>query len=224
MLVLGLLALSLPVSARLSIPPRMELPWGDPGMGLYRAAFYPLGFSKKGHFAYFTFKTEADGIGEITEFRFYLIDLVNDSVVEKIDFSDSDQGSLSLEQVWNAQSPRIQNLLDAFKVKSAPMVLIPFPTVLDDGSRFDVKVDIVDDDDSPYTISSYTIHAIRDGKSKQVFDAPEAHSLGVKPAGMLKSPWEDRAALVFIEYFYSFEGSRDAYPRIVGCHLTKGYK
>lgn len=228
-----LLGLSAAAWSELTPPQEMPLPWGEVGMGLYYARFYPIGFSKKGHFAYCMYKTEADGIGEISLFRFYLVDLVNDTIVDKIEYyrdpsdilPDEDHSSRSFAEVWQEHAVRIEALLEAWKIRPGSQVLHPLPYTLQDGTALDVKVQVRQaDEDSYYQVASYRVEAWKGKAKKQVYAKDPAGSLGVSPAGVIVSPWENRAALVLIEYFFGFEASRDAFPLIVGCHLEKGFK
>ncbi len=224
-LTLTLMVMSLHGFAEKDIPFTMDLPWGTNHMGMYPATFHPIGFSKKGHFAYFIYKTESGGTGYAGLFRFYLLDLVNNSIVEKIEFSDDNKGNLTLEQIWDRHSARIENLLAAWKVKPVSLVLTPLPAILTNGLSFDVHTDIkIRKSESVHHADSFTVSADLGEKTKLIYSQPRADSISVKPAGILKSPWEDRAAVILIEYFSGSEGSLDAYPLVIGCDLAKGFQ
>ena len=69
---------------------------------------------------------------------------------------------------------------------------------------------------------SYKIYGFKNNKSKLVTSVENKRSEYVKTTGFIKSPYEDRIALVVANAEYVFEGD-EVFVNFYGCNLSVGF-
>jgi len=215
------------------IPEELVLNLSEHPWGLYPEYFYPLGFSPAGHFAYCTYLNETDGIGAITRFHFVIQDLRSDEVVERITYRDDPDSAESYEEyrpvpfsaLWENNLSDIQGAMDRYGVVRQSLALSPLPLELDDGESLGFNVMVSRSDEGMiFYNDQLSVTAWRGNRSKRVLHRTQNRSLDAVPQGVFLSPYENRAALVLVEYVSVFEGSQEARPLVVGCHLETGFR
>ena len=188
----------------------------------------PLGFSKKGVFSYILQQNSCRGSsGTNQKLSWIAIDLVKDKVVEQADF-EMEPPNLSVEKVMRKYAKRIEDYNSKYGIVTAEFYKIAVSTVIK--SEKDVLaiqtelVEIVEGEDSinpgyqKYHISLWSRkHGIKKlSEIKSIY----------KPLrfwGYLKSPFEERIAVLFLSDFRGCEAFPQMRINIVGANLIRGF-
>lgn len=186
------------------------------GMGLinYYPDFYPLGWSKDGKLAY-CIKQYFDGRGE-TLIRFIIQDTITDKIIYQLD--DWNCGSISLF-VANYGSDINSMIFDNKIILNRSAFNSPR-----DSAEFSFKIKATNFKEDEYGLKTldYFVQAWKGNKSKILMTKKEVPANSVFVCGSLKSPYEDRLAIIIAEVKYGFEGHDITYL-ISGCHTKVGF-
>lgn len=195
---------------------------------------YLVGWTRDSKIAYVTFNNN-DG----ADFHLYVQDLKTDRIVWKLDEDregahqvESEVGYLpwEFEDLWYPSVQEFQPKLSALGVVPPVFQLIePFPLKVSRGFRGTLDCRIVEEH---YSGEDYFREFIRyrvemtgpDGGTKTVYRATNAYIVGVEAVGCLRSPYEDRVAVVLFERRQRREDYiEEVKPVIAGCAIYTGY-
>ena len=227
-LVLPLLS-GLGLRAQSPPPQRLELPRFDslPPNQLISAAFYPLGFSDKGHFAYAI--APADEACGCYFFEFRIQNLVTDQVLYRYDYR-GDRGVDrdlygDLDALWADKSASFLRAMDRFGIlpEEPPFKLgttgfnvavLPQkfrdPGLPDSEFMSGARVDVSDPQKGKKTVARLQF--------------PQQHVHSLEAMGYFKSPFEDRVALILVRIDRGWEGLPKVLDfEVVGVHRTLGF-
>jgi len=229
LIIISFFYISLIIPADIKLPPEIKLPYKAHEMGLYITHFHPIGFSNKGHFAYILYKNESDGIGELTDFKFIIQNLVNDKIVYSLIYRNDEKGAIPLNTLWKKYHHDIQKNLNLYAIIPSEMVIEKLPYKTSNGELLSIRTENIPlpeekSDEEFWRIKSYSAYAsVQNKKEKLIHQNKNSKSLGIDIGGIINSPYESRVAVVLIETFYGFEGSVDRMPLIVGCRTDRGF-
>ncbi|OHD56436.1 MAG: hypothetical protein A2Y33_15725 [Spirochaetes bacterium GWF1_51_8] len=210
------------------IPAEVELPLSSAegkGADYIMPRFYPVGWSKDGKFAYFTYSSfEYNGTAN-TIFKFVIQNLIDDKLVWETTFAKGKE--VSLAEVWAKYENEINAKLAQNKISQYEGELGKFPFKTAKGA-VDYEVRVTQKKSSlGYTyIDSIEFHAFL-GKTgdKIIYKEKNSQAIRLSVPGFMKSPFEDRVAIVLLKVKRSDE--EGLYPveiQIIGCHLGIGFK
>jgi len=186
------------------------------GLGIINSYpdFYPLGWSKDGKLA-FCIKQFYDGRGE-TQIRFIIQDTITDKIIYQLD----DWNCSTISVFVSNYSQDIDEKIYENKINLIKQDLISAKEKTD----ISYKVQALNITDSEYGFKQldYMIQAKKGSKSKTLMTKKEVLANSVFVCGSLKSPFEDRLAVIIAEVDYGFEGC-DIQYHITGCHTTVGF-
>jgi len=205
---------------------------------LLSAKFYPIGFSRDGKFAYVI-----EPVDEACGCYFANIviqDLRTDKILWELDF---DQGKLmdekgkmppidTLPRLWRNRSKLINAKLREHKIIPGSFTMLP--TAFESGgSSFAINStsERKDDEDGNSRITNATVSISSSVLgSKSVFSGDYDKDLFMNPLdaaviGAIKSPFEKRIAILFIQVARGYEGPPHTGDiRIVGADLKSGFE
>lgn len=192
---------------------------------------YILGWSKDGKMAYIENRS-IEGRGGY-DFYFIIIDLVEDKITYQFkkqwydndDYGESPQKRLTFQQCIKVYSKEINKQLKATKIIVKPCEFQNFPAKDSKGKdvKFDVKITKKETGEFNFTCMSYEIYASKDNQSKLINSVDNKRCEYVKATGYLKSPYEDRVALIIADSEYVFEGN-EVFISFYGCNLSSGFR
>ncbi|MCR5763127.1 MAG: hypothetical protein K6G00_07080 [Treponema sp.] len=192
----------------------------DPQHLVYdNASLYFIGFSESGHLAFMEFQV-LEGKGS-PESAFYIQDLVSDEIVLALKGSDNSGDGCDLDSLIEEYHEEIDAALVMYGIEAVPCQFKALP--YDDGGSFiDIQVNVTDTGRLMYDmlkIINYECVA-SDGRkgSKTICLKKEVTVEDVYACGYIKSPLEDRLAVVIAEKVYGFEGC-DLHYSVVGCRI-----
>lgn len=191
--------------------------------------FYPLGWSKDSKFAYITFHEETDACGCIFS-DLVIHNLVNDKV-EYISISneldENIPGEVPFERIWQDKYNPVFETLRNYKIVPINQTQIGSIPIIHKGDTLTFKVDtLIVDKGKKYveklTLSVHSPMLV----TKTIFKGNLYGVYQIDILGYLSSPHENRIAVIIAERCYGIEGSSPSFIRfrLVGCHLTKGFK
>ena len=191
---------------------------------------YILGWSKDGKMAYIENRSIEGGGGH--DFYFIILDLVEDSVIYKQKkkwYDDDNYGeipekALTFKQCIILFSNEINKQLNNFKIIVQPCKFQTLPVMDKKDNEVTFKIDILKKDFDKFNLMqmSYKIYGFKNNKSKLVTSVENKRSEYVKTTGFIKSPYEDRIALVVANAEYVFEGD-EVFVNFYGCNLSVGF-
>lgn len=185
-----------------------------------------VGFSPDGKIAFLK-EVTLDGKGG-TDLSFVVQDLVSDEILWELKAPSDDDYTLrqDLHKRFIADyGSQIDKKLSEYGIVISPCEYKSLPYRAD-GLSLSVAIESHDTGKLMYDMFNVTSYSciVTDGKgrSKKViadreFMGPEAFA-----CGCVKSPYEDRLAIVVVEATYGFEGC-DLLVQIAGCDLKKGF-
>jgi hypothetical protein len=207
---------------------------------LITEGFYPIGWSKDGKFAYYT--EPGDEACGCYFAKLVIVDLVSDKALWSFDYDSSrveDEGRknppTTINALWRENRKLFSDKLNEFQIKPQgrfSFLLFPINRA-GDQLRADLKIkENKEEDGRAYGVvaqGTLQLTSRRNGE-KIVFDhnyikPDEALPLDLKVLGYVKSPFEERIALVLIEIYRGYEGPpHTAQIKIAGASLSSGFK
>lgn len=191
---------------------------------------YILGWSKDGKMAYIENRSIEGRGGH--DFYFIILDLVEDSVIYKQkkkwydddNYGETPEKALTFKQCIILFSNEINKQLNNFKIIVQPCKFQTLPVMDKKGNEVTFKIDIFKKDIDKFNLMqmSYKIYVFKNNKSKLVASVENKRSEYVKTTGFIKSPYEDRIALVVANAEYVFEGD-EVFVNFYGCNLSVGF-
>lgn len=204
----------------------------DEGRSIYQQnnEFYVLGWSKDGKMAYIE-NRGIEGRGG-HDLLFVILDLVEDEEVfnKKISWYDDDGygeipgNCMSFTDCINRNSAEFNRELKKNGIILKPSKVLSVPFVDDKNNFFDFDINEIKHDYGEYGLLEMTYEIIaRKNKSYKVLNRVEDKICSyVLPTGYLKSPYENRIALIVADVEFVFEGS-EVFVNFYGCNLSKGF-
>jgi hypothetical protein len=213
--------------------------------------FYPIGFSdpaltEGSYFAFFLYKNFSGGLGEHTDFRFYIQDLITDDLVVSYEFR-SNRADFTLDilepaeeallrkqasevyaldplHVWGALAKPIAEVLDQYGIQSNHRLeLEPFPFRWAD-ELFLLRIETFFQTEAFY--GDYWVALYKSGQlSKRITEAEEVFLISMQSPGVILSPFENRIVVILFKEEPGFEGPpNDLSVLTVGAHLIEGFE
>ncbi|MCP4441819.1 MAG: hypothetical protein GY810_23175 [Aureispira sp.] len=190
-------------------------------------SFHPIGWSADGKFAYASFHISYHGdlimilnvqdmISDASLFteEFSLTDFVNEG--------DPTKDNVTAEQLWSAMKDKINKALARYKIRQEKKIDYRKETWHRiNGQPYKFALTMPADEDGIVQINCRA----KGLGEKTIFKGEVDYDSGdYYVAGIIKSPYQDRVAVVchFIEG--GFEGSVVTFPVLVGCNLKNGFK
>jgi hypothetical protein len=205
-----------------------------PQEALITENFFPIGWSKDGKFAYYAEPgDEACGcyFGEL-----FILDTVNDKELWSFKYNgldDQDKPKYrAITDLWRKNRKLFSNKLNQYGIiPQGRFSLLRFPiNSASDQLRADLKIEENKDEETRiYSIvKKATLHiSSRRGGKKIVHEEtyPEYGPLDIKVLGYLKSPYEQRVAIIVLEVQRGYEGPpHTTHVNVFGSSLTTGFK
>ncbi len=196
--------------------------------------FFPIGWSKDGKFAYYTEPgDEACGcyFGQLI-----ILDTVNDKVLWSFKYNGLDDQDTpkyrAITDLWRKNRKLFSGKLSQYGIiPQGRFSLLTFP-INHAGDQLRTSLKIEENKDEETIIYSKVKKATlqissRGGGTKTVHEEtyPEYGPLDVKVLGYLKSPYEQRVAIILLEVQRGYEGPPHVTNvKVVGSSLTTGFK
>lgn len=191
---------------------------------------YVLGWSKDGKIAFINNKY-VDGRGG-TDLYFVIQDLIEDKNVyyKKIKWYDNDnygenpEMAQTFEQCILSNSKEFNNELSKNKIIIKPVKVELLPAFDKNNNIIQFQISNINKYLGEYNLihMDYEIHAVKNGKYKILGKISNKVCDYVIPTGYIKSPYEDRIALIVANAEHVFEGD-EVYINFYGCSLNAGY-
>jgi hypothetical protein len=220
---LFLVALVPSVTSALETPTEARIPG-------WNAEFYTFGWSEDGKIAYALVDTPPFRTGY--GFTFAVVDARTDEVLVSI-YDHSDQfpeqdGARAHHEAWNRNAAEVQASLERYAIRQVGETIVePFP--LQTGTdRYDVAVREwrVDPATQPYGngVVGYTV-SFSSGRrgTKVVASRGRLWATDVTPVGFVRSPFENRVAIIVAESGNASGDNRFTDFTIAGAHLDLGF-
>lgn len=190
---------------------------------------YVLGWSKDGKMAFLSDKA-VDGRGG-HDFFFTILDLVTDeqTYYKKIRWYDYDAYGeediipLTFQDCINNNADEFNTALRENGIILSPVQVKDLPACDANGSEvtFGIREQKVLSDRFPSEMS-FDVWAFKDGKKKLVASVKDKPGEYVKLTGYIKSPYEERIALILADAEYVYEGD-EVFVNFYGCSLNYGF-
>ncbi|MBQ9630046.1 MAG: hypothetical protein IJR49_00460 [Treponema sp.] len=183
---------------------------------------YVLGFSQTGKIAYIEAQN-FEGVGEFI-FLFYIQDLVSDKIFYHFSKAESEleYGKQSVKDFLVANSEEFDKVITQHKIILENHNFNEFP-FRQNHHVLNVSADVKDTGRKMhelFQISDYTLTAINEiGKQKTLHLQKDVPVENVFVCGYVKSPFENRLAIIIAEQRFGFEGF-DLHYHIVGSNLS----
>lgn len=210
-----------------SIPSRLNYPYPDDGEELetMKDGFLPIGWSRDGKFAYAT--EPSDEACGCYFFKIFVQDMVTDEILwswsysSGVDESTQNTGT-TLEQVWLKMQKEFSQKLNQYQIQTVRYDRVTKLPLQENGKliKFDIR-NRFGNLDQDYRVAYTKIYrTISGAPEKLLFSGNFGNSsdyLGVLSngiAGCLRSPFENRVALLYFEKNWGYEGP----PHVVSVH------
>lgn len=187
---------------------------------------YILGFSKDGKMMWCD-ERFIDGRGDYV-FTLYVHDLVSDEVLETLSLSSEDSQYPDLgicEAFLKTHITKLQALIEKYKIHMNESKVESFPGKIGNAT-YNAKVTVKDTGkllNEYFSIIDYSCSVEKEGKgSKTITSKKDFVAENAIVAGYVKSPLEDRIAVIIAEATMGFEGI-DIYYTFSGCDLNKNF-
>ena len=191
---------------------------------------YVLGWSKDGKLAFILDK-RIDGRGG-SDLYFTIQDMVKDVNVyyKKIKWYDNDnygenpELAQTFEECIKNNSKEFNSELKKHKIILNPVKTEFLPAVDNKGTAIDFKIANSNEYIGEFSLlhMDYEIIAIKNNKYKLLSKIENKMCEYVMPTAYIKSPYEDRIALIVVNAEYVFEG-REVFVNFYGCNLNSGF-
>lgn len=191
---------------------------------------YILGWSKDGKFAFME-NRGIDGRGGC-DLIFTILDLVKDSVeytkvikwYDDDEYGDNPKKALTLEQCIAVNADTFNKELEKAKIILKPAQMHLLPATDNKGNKIDFKIDVIKKEIGEYNLDymTYEIKAVKGNASKTVNLVKQMECTHAKVTGYIKSPYEDRVAVIVATSQYVWEGY-EVFLDFYGCNLKVGF-
>jgi hypothetical protein len=207
---------------------------------LITEAFYPIGWSKDGKFAYYS--EPGDEACGCYFARLVILDLVSDKVLWSFDYDSSDaEGKgrknppATIRALWKENLKLFSGKLREHNiVAQRAFNLLLFP-INQAGDQLTTELKIKESTDEEArlygSINQATLQLVSKQNGKKTIldktygDENNPRPLDLKVLGYTKSPFEPRIAIVVIEVHRGYEGPpHTTHIKIVGSSLSSGFK
>ena len=190
--------------------------------------FYPIGWSKDGHFAYIV--EPADEAAGLYFFEFVIQNMISDKVVYSWKPDDElEEGSV--KQMWKDYAMLFAEKLNKYGIIQQKDIKIESTEFSHANNKFKVTIDNqMGPSDFGFDVVKATEIFIKspDLGSKRIYKYTEkeaSYILGEIVAGVIKSPYEDRVAVVVKKESSGYEGPPNVISQfLVGANLTESFK
>lgn len=190
---------------------------------------YVLGWSKDGKIAYVE-RRLIDGRGG-HDLLFTILDLVEDETIytKTIKWYDDDDeespvAPLTFKECLNKNAVEFNKELAKNKILLEPVRVLPFPAAdsRKNAINFEIKMIKKEVNDFGLEEMSYNIVAKKNNESKIVSKITDKVCSFVMPTGYLKSPYENRIALIVADAEFVYEGC-EVFVNFYGCNVNSGF-
>ncbi len=173
--------------------------------------FYPIGWSRNGAFAYMT---KQDGeAADAFFFKFFIQDMATDKIIAKYEQTGNEGEAFDVKKIWEKNKDKFTSQLKAAGIIQQSNILIDhLPLkVADKTYSFPVKNEMLFSKDYELKmIASTTISMLsNDTGTKVLYKKRNDQYAGIlsnKITGYIKSPFENRIALFFLQERRGYEG------------------
>ena len=191
---------------------------------------YVLGWSRDGKLAFIENKYQ-DGRGG-QDLYFTIQDMIEDiNVYDKIiiwydndNYGDNPKPAQTFEECIRNNSKEFNTELQKHKIILNPVKVEFLPAVDKKGTVIDFKIinskEYIGEFSLPHM--DYEIIALKNNKYKLISKIENKMCDYVMPTAYIKSPYEDRIALIVANAEYVFEG-REVFINFYGCNLNSGF-
>lgn len=217
-------------------PTRLMLP-GDEnadreaeGGILLREAFYPIGWSKDGKFAYYV--EPADEACGCYFADLIIQDLRTDKILWKRSYTSENGGAETLKKYWAKNQKEFSQKLAQYGIKRQKRFALQNSAInyQKDVLTPEIKVNTSLEDEFAVT-GNVVLRLISKEKGRKTiyektFDPKKYEGFrGAEISGSLLSPFEPRAAIIMVETYRGWEGPPNVTQiKIVGTNLTTGFQ
>lgn len=191
---------------------------------------YVLGWSNDGKLAFIE-NRGIDGRGG-HDLHFTIQDMIEDENVyyKKIKWYDDDnygenpELKQTFEECIRNNSKEFNSELKKYKINLNPVKVEIFPVIDKNGTDIDFKIANTKEYIGEFSLPhmDYEIIAIKNNKYKLLSKIENKMCDYVIPTAYIKSPYEDRIALIVANAEYVFEG-REVFINFYGCNLNSGF-
>gem|GEM_PF-3458127 len=182
-----------------------------------------LGFSEDGKLAFLK-ELELEGTGFV-QAGFYIQDLVTDEIVCSVEEPDYTADDMSAALLAERRGADIDAALERFGIRPDACDFLPLPYA-GGSKRLELRVRITDTGKllhEMFRIIDYDCIAVDgSGQEKTITSKQSVAVENVYACGCIKSPFEDRLAIVIAEQTFGFEGYDLRYS-VLGCSLDAGF-
>ncbi len=191
--------------------------------------FYPIGWSKKGVFAYYL--EPADEACGCYFAELVIQDMRTDKILWKREYNSDENAEVDLKSYWKKNQREFSRKLAQYNIKAEKnFTLLPLPIKFQtDILTPEVNVKLkIDNEDSVEGKVILRLLSKNDGSKtiyekiyKKSYDSIRSAEIG----GVLLSPFEPRAAIIMVETLRGYEGPPNITNiKIVGATLNGGFK
>jgi hypothetical protein len=197
------------------------------------ASFYPIGWSRDGKFAYYVEPAdEACGC-------YFAEIVVQDLVTDKVVWSEKYSSDIlekpedeNLDSFWAKKQKKYSAKLNQYGIVPVDNPRLVFPSIESDGDVLTPKVAVrIKTDDDLEVIGNVTVslESKRRGSKvvlRDVYKKGEVSGFrNAEIAGVLKSPFVDRIAIIIVEEYRGWEGPPNITGiKVSGASLKTGFK
>ena len=191
---------------------------------------YVLGWSKDGKMAYLENRCIEGRGGH--DLLFTILDLVEDETVfnKKVSWYDDDddgespEKGMSFSDCIKNNSAEFNNELKKNGIILSPSKVMSFPFVDSKKNRYDFDITVIRKGIGEYNLIHMTYEIIaRKNKNYKILNRVENKICSYAlPTGYLKSPYENRIALIVASSEFVFEGD-EVFVNFYGCNLNAGF-
>lgn len=191
---------------------------------------YFLGWSKDGKIAYIENRAIEGRGGH--DLYFFVLDLVEDNIVfqKKVRMYDDDseysqEKALTFKQCITANSDEINAALIKNEIILTPCQFQQLPAKDKNEKTVDFEIKILKKETGDFNLTymSYNIIASKENQIKTVNSINDKNCEFVKATGYIKSPYENRIALIVADAEFVSEGD-EVFISFYGCNLATGFK
>ena len=215
-----------------SISPGVNIYIKKPGELIYdtrknnglKDKFFPIGWSRDGKFAYVV--EPADEACGCYFFNIVVQNMVTDKISWKWEYN-GDDNSMNLDKIWQANIKMFSDSLNFYRIQSQSFPSLKKLPVKINNELYDFALandTRLDPDFNIAMIRSVTVTLKVNGKPKKVIFKTdyESHVLSNAIKGYLKSPYENRVAVLYIKEARGWEGPPHVLSfSLIGCKPGK---
>lgn len=204
---------------------------------------YPLGWSRRGQLAYIQ-ESFSPAVPE-TAFRLFVQDMVMDHIqyqgigwsAEEAESSGSTLPDLgikekgSIDYYFAYKHSEIAKVLKLFGIETGGITLVPFPCQTKDGeitTQIELRPLTISGTGTPSLIMDLDmrLRAVKSSTSKVIAAERQENAFifGMESIGYLKSPFEDRIAIIVAVYSWGIENDNYVRYRVYGCAIAAGFR